>query len=141
MNPASSPDSPDSGGAAPPKHVMTAEERAEYERLRRHAAVRHRRVRQVGASVLLLLTLLLAPLAVVAAWVQDTVSDTDRYVQTVAPNGAGTTAGMLGYMFWAAERPSTRGIGTVPPNTCLGGVGAGATALSVPVPMPALRQS
>ncbi|ATW49019.1 hypothetical protein [Streptomyces peucetius] len=85
MNPASSPDSPDSGGAAPPKDVMTAEERAEYERLRRHAAVRHRRVRQVGASVLLLLTLLLAPLAVVAAWVQDTVSDTDRYVQTVAP--------------------------------------------------------
>ncbi|MER6615078.1 hypothetical protein [Streptomyces xantholiticus] len=85
MNPASSPDSPDSGGAAPPKDVMTAEERAEYERLRRHAALRQRRVRQVGASVLLLLTLLLAPLAVVAAWVQDTVSDTDRYVQTVAP--------------------------------------------------------
>ncbi|RZU76248.1 hypothetical protein EV384_4883 [Micromonospora kangleipakensis] len=63
------------------------------------------------------------------------------YVQTVTPNGAGTSAGMLGYMFWAAERPSTRGIGTVPPNTCEGGVGAGATALTVPVPMPALRQT
>ncbi|WP_406045260.1 hypothetical protein OG799_12755 [Micromonospora sp. NBC_00898] len=63
------------------------------------------------------------------------------YVQTVAPKGAGVTAGMLGFMFWAAERPSTRGIGTVPPNTCEGGAGAGATALAVPVPMPALRQS
>ncbi|MFF9869961.1 hypothetical protein ACF1G0_31965 [Streptomyces sp. NPDC013953] len=85
MNPAVSPDPPDSGGSATPKHVMTADERAEYERLRRHAAVRHRGVRRAGASVLLLLTLLLAPLAVVAAWVQDTVSDTDRYVETVAP--------------------------------------------------------
>ncbi|MEV4624279.1 hypothetical protein AB0J74_36915 [Asanoa sp. NPDC049573] len=66
---------------------------------------------------------------------------TAPYVQSVAPNGAGTTAGMLGFMFWAAERPSTRGIGTVPPNTCEGGVGAGATALAVLVPMPPLRQS
>jgi hypothetical protein len=47
---------------------------------------------------------------------------------------------LLGYMFWAAEKPSTRGIGTVPPNTCETGVGAGATALSMMVPMPALRQ-
>jgi hypothetical protein len=42
-------------------------------------------VRRAGASVLPLLTLLLAPLAVVAAWVQDLATDTDRYVQTVAP--------------------------------------------------------
>jgi hypothetical protein len=35
--------------------------------------------------VLLLVALLLSPLAVVAAWVDDTVTDTDRYVQTVAP--------------------------------------------------------
>ncbi|MFC0033100.1 hypothetical protein ACFFMM_26620 [Micromonospora chaiyaphumensis] len=62
------------------------------------------------------------------------------YVQSVAPHGAGSTAGMLGFMFWAAERPATRGIGTVPPNTCERGAGAGATALAVPVPMPALRQ-
>ena len=40
----------------------------------------------------------------------------------------------------AAERPSTRGIGTVPPNTFENGVGAGATALTVSIPMPALRQ-
>jgi hypothetical protein len=44
-------------------------------------------------------------------------------------------------MFWAAEKPSTRGVTTTPPNTCEGGVGAGATAYSVPIPMPALRQS
>ncbi len=63
------------------------------------------------------------------------------YVQTAAPKGAGTTPGMLGYMFWAAEKPSTRGIGTVPPNTCEGGVGVGANLMSIPVPMPALRQN
>jgi hypothetical protein len=66
---------------------------------------------------------------------------TSPYVRSVAPNGAGTTPGMLGFMFWAAERPSTRGVTTQPPNTCEGGVGAGATALSVPIPMPPLRQT
>jgi len=55
------------------------------------------------------------------------------------PNGAGMTSGMLGYMFWAAERPSSRGIGTVPPNTCEKGAGGGAAAMNVPIPMPALR--
>ena len=68
-------------------------------------------------------------------------SSTGGYVQTVAPNGAGTTPGMLGYMFWAAERPSSRGVTTTPPNTCEGGVGAGGRAYGIPVPMPALRQS
>ena len=66
-------------------------------------------------------------------------SATRSFVEGVLPKGAGETAGMLGFMFWAAERPSTRGIGTVPPNTCENGVGAGATALGVPIPMPALR--
>jgi hypothetical protein len=66
---------------------------------------------------------------------------TAPFVQSVAPNGAGTTAGMLGFMFWAAEAASTRGLTTQPPNTCEGGVGAAATALSVPIPMPALRQN
>jgi hypothetical protein len=66
---------------------------------------------------------------------------TGTFVQSAAPHGAGTTAGLLGYMFWAAERPSTRGIGTVPPNTCEGGMGAGATAYQIPIPMPGLRQS
>jgi hypothetical protein len=66
-------------------------------------------------------------------------SATRNFVEGVLPKGAGTTAGMLGFMFWAAERPSTRGIGTVPPNGCEGGVGGGAAALNVPIPMPALR--
>jgi len=62
------------------------------------------------------------------------------YVQTVAPHGAGTSSGMLGFMFWAAETPSTRRISTTPPNACTGGVGVGATAYAIPIPMPALRQ-
>jgi hypothetical protein len=66
---------------------------------------------------------------------------TGTYVQTAAPNGAGTTPGLLGYMFWAAERPSTRGVTTTPPNTCEAGVGVGATTYAIPIPMPALRQS
>jgi hypothetical protein len=65
---------------------------------------------------------------------------TGTYVQTVAPNGAGTTAGMLGYMFWAAECPSTMNVCTTPPNTCQGGVGTGARTYNIPLPMPALRQ-
>lgn len=65
---------------------------------------------------------------------------TGNYVQTVTPNGAGTTPGMLGYMFWAAECEGTRTVCTTPPNTCQGGVGAGATFYSIPVPMPSLRQ-
>jgi hypothetical protein len=68
-------------------------------------------------------------------------NSTGGWLQSVAPAGAGTTAGMLGYMFWAAERPSTRGVTTDPPNSCQGGVGVGATSFNVPLPMPALRQS
>jgi hypothetical protein len=67
-------------------------------------------------------------------------NSTGNFVQTVAPAGAGTTAGMLGFMFWAAECPSTRNVCTVPPNTCQGGVGVGAKTYNIPIPMPALRQ-
>ncbi|MGW4564419.1 hypothetical protein ACWEN3_19055 [Streptomyces sp. NPDC004561] len=74
-----------SDGPAQSGHVLTDEELAEYERLRRASRVRHRRLRQVAAAVLLVLTIVLAPLTVVAVWVHDTVADTDRYVQTVAP--------------------------------------------------------
>jgi hypothetical protein len=73
-----------------------------------------------------------------AASLQDSTSS---WVESVAPAGAGSTDGMLGYMFWAAGAPSTRGQTTFPPNTCQGGVGVGATTLNVPVPMPALRQN
>jgi hypothetical protein len=67
--------------------------------------------------------------------------NTGNYVQNVAPNGAGTTPGMLGYMFWAAECPATRRVCTTPPDSCEGGVGVGATTYDVPIPMPPLRQN
>ena len=62
------------------------------------------------------------------------------YVQTVAPKGAGTTGGMLGIMFWAAECQGTHTVCTTPPNTCQGGVGVGSSTYNIPFPMPALRQ-
>ncbi|UUA10836.1 MULTISPECIES: hypothetical protein [Streptomyces] len=72
----------DRAAAGPP---LNSTEREEYERLRTAASVHHRRLRYSATSVLLILTFLLAPLAVVAAWVDSEVADTDRYVQTVAP--------------------------------------------------------
>jgi hypothetical protein len=65
------------------------------------------------------------------------------YVQTVAPNGAGTTNAMLGYMFWAAGTPTARKnyTPTVPPNTCEDGMGVAMDAFQVDVPMRALRQN
>ncbi|MBF6024587.1 hypothetical protein [Lysobacter niastensis] len=67
-------------------------------------------------------------------------SSTGAFVQSAAPNGAGTTPGLLGYMFWAAERPTTHGRSTQPPGGCEGGVGTGATVHAIPIPMPPLRQ-
>src|SRR5579863_8909121 len=64
---------------------------------------------------------------------------TGNYVESVIPKVQGATAGMLGYMFWAAECPGS-GPCTVPPHDCTGGVGVGATAYSIPAAMPALRQ-
>lgn len=63
------------------------------------------------------------------------------YVQTVVPNGAGTTNGMLGYMFWAAEYPSARKnyVATIPPNSCENGMGVAATVFDIIIPMEALR--
>ena len=54
------------------------------------------------------------------------------YVRTVQPNGAGVTDGFLGYMFWAAECPSSRNVCTTPPNGCAGGMGEGADYFQVP---------
>jgi hypothetical protein len=45
-------------------------------------------LRWIGAGVLLALVALLAPLAIVATWVHDEISDTDRYVETVTPLAA-----------------------------------------------------
>lgn len=65
---------------------------------------------------------------------------TGGYLQTVAPNGAGATSGMLGLMFWAAESQSEQTARTTPPDTCEGGVGVGAKTYNIPIPMPPLRQ-
>jgi hypothetical protein len=65
---------------------------------------------------------------------------TGSFVQAVASKVGGGSPGMLGWMFWAAEKPSTRGVGTQPPNTCGGGVGVGATTYAIPIPMAPLRQ-
>lgn len=65
---------------------------------------------------------------------------TRNFVQTVAPNGAGSTPGMLGYMFWAAECEGAHTDCTTPPNACTGGLGAGSSYFDIPIPVPALRQ-
>ena len=62
------------------------------------------------------------------------------FVQTVAPNGAGKTPGMLGFMFWAAECEGTKTQCTTPPNACTAGLGAGSKYFNIPIPMPPLRQ-
>ena len=65
-----------------------------------------------------------------------------NYVQTALPNGAGTTAGMLGFMFWATEYPSSRSgyTPTWPPNSCEGGMGVAASTFNISIPMLPLRQ-
>jgi hypothetical protein len=65
---------------------------------------------------------------------------TGSFVQTVEPRGAGTTEGMLGYMFWAAECFASGSPCTTPRNTCEAGIGIGAKVYKIPVPMPPLRQ-
>jgi len=63
---------------------------------------------------------------------------TSDFVRRVMPSGAGTSSGMLGYMFWAAECPGTR---IECATDCTGGVGEGATYFDIPIPMPPLRQN
>jgi hypothetical protein len=62
------------------------------------------------------------------------------FVGTIPPKGAGTTPGMLGFMFWAAGCQG-QGTGcTFPPTTCEGGMGVAATTFNIPIPVPTLRQ-
>src|SRR5258708_14130949 len=63
-----------------------------------------------------------------------------NFVETIAPAGAGTTSGMLGYMFWGGGCQGNCTGCTFPPDTCEAGAVPGPTALKVPIPMPALRQ-
>src|SRR5258708_27116532 len=64
-----------------------------------------------------------------------------NFVETIAPAGAGTTPGMLGYMFWGGGCQGNGTVCTFPPHTCEAGVGAGATTLNIPIPMTALRHN
>src|SRR3954462_3578949 len=63
------------------------------------------------------------------------------FIQNLAPAGAGTSTGMLGYMFWAAGCQGNGTGCTFPPTTCENGMGGAATAFSIPIPMAALRQN
>ena len=63
-----------------------------------------------------------------------------EFVTRIVSPLAGVTPGMLGYMFWAAECPSTRSMCTTGSNTCEGGVGEGFNYFKIAYPMPSLRQ-
>jgi hypothetical protein len=63
-----------------------------------------------------------------------------EYVTRVMSPISGATPGMLGYMFWAAECPSTRNLCTTGDNTCEGGVGVGSDYFKIICPMPPLRK-
>jgi len=76
----------------------------------------------------------------------DNFSNSDQntaasFVEDLAPAGAGTTTGMLGYMFWAAGCQGNGTGCTFPPDSCQVGMGGAATAFNIPIPMPALRQN
>ncbi|HJV15369.1 MAG TPA: hypothetical protein VJ625_15875 [Propionibacteriaceae bacterium] len=97
------------GTTAPGDAALSPDERAELERLRAEVAdlrsraavapavsdqagvppapprVRKQRWRSVVASLLIIIGCILAPLSVVAVWTKNLVTDTDRYVETVAP--------------------------------------------------------
>ena len=68
-------------------------------------------------------------------------SSTGSFAQNVAPSGAGTTPGMLGYMFWAAGQTFGPRDEHVPARHVPGRGRTGSSTYSIPVPMPALRQS
>lgn len=82
-----------------------------------------------------------APIANCTTFSSSDQSTAAHFVETVPPNGAGTTSGMLGYMFWGGGCQGNGTVCTYPPNTCQGGVGVGATTFNLPIPMPALRQN
>jgi hypothetical protein len=65
---------------------------------------------------------------------------TGSFVTSVVSKVPGTTDGMLGYMFWAAECQGTRSVCTTPPNGCEKGTGVGAEMYAIPIPMPPLTR-
>ncbi|MEE4546085.1 hypothetical protein V2S66_29480 [Streptomyces sp. V4-01] len=74
----------DAGGDAPGSRPLADDERAELVALRRRYAGR-RWWRSALSALLITLAAVLTPLSAVAVWVADEMSDTDRYVATVAP--------------------------------------------------------
>jgi hypothetical protein len=62
------------------------------------------------------------------------------FVSTIPPSGAGTSSGMLGYMFWGGGCQGNGTVCTFPPDTCQVGVGGGATSFNIPTGTFALRQ-
>jgi hypothetical protein len=85
---------PDGAGAAPRGATLTAEERAELERLRAEVAQQHgqekARRRRLGwrapvATVLIVIGCVLAPVSVLGVWAANQVSNTDRYVANIEP--------------------------------------------------------
>ncbi|MFG1625532.1 hypothetical protein [Kribbella sp. NPDC049227] len=81
------------GDAAPgpaPDAALTADERAELERLRAQVAARRRRIgwRSPLAVLLILVGCVLMPLSVVGVWARNQVTDTDRFVANVTPLAA-----------------------------------------------------
>lgn len=80
----------DSGADAGPGHggrVELEELRLRVAQLEARGAAPHRehRVRATGSAVLIVLSAVLSLLAVVAVWAHDQVSDTNRFVATMAP--------------------------------------------------------
>ena len=97
------------GTPVPDDAALSTDERAELERLRAEVAelrsqaaaepavsdqtvvtvpparVRRQRWRSVVATLLIVIGCIMAPLSVVAVWTKNLVTDTDRYVTTVAP--------------------------------------------------------
>jgi len=63
-----------------------------------------------------------------------------NFVSTIPPAGAGTSSGMLGYMFWGGGCQGNGTVCTYPPDTCQEGVGAGATTFNIPTGTFPLRQ-
>lgn len=61
-------------------------------------------------------------------------------VSTIPPSGAGTSSGMLGYMFWGGGCQGNGTVCTYPPDTCQVGMGGGATTFNIPTGTFALRQ-
>jgi hypothetical protein len=63
-----------------------------------------------------------------------------NFVSTIPPSGAGTSSGMLGYMFWGGGCQGNGTVCTYPPNTCQVGTGGGAATFNIPTGAFALRQ-